>query len=78
MYIRILHIFDNIDIFFFQLHSGPECCDIWTAARHCSHFPLVLSAKPDDLAIQRAENSCMKPSNHLDKPSLKRNLEMSL
>lgn len=61
--------------FSFHLRSGPQRCDIWTAALLGSHFSscaVSQTAKLDDLAIQRAENSCMKPSNHLDKPSLKR------
>lgn len=35
-------------------------------------YAVSQTAKLDDAAFQRAENSCMKPSNHLDKPSLKR------
>ena len=61
--------------FSFHLRSGPQRCDVWTAALLGSHFSscaVSQTAKLDDLAIQRAENSCMNPSNHLDKPSLKR------
>lgn len=61
--------------FFFLPSPGATvllCLDRSPSLFTLSSLAVSQTAKLDDLAIQRAENSCMKPSKHLDKPSLKR------